>query len=75
LVGITAVKNTGKIEEFCALVNFSPETLFESLFGGTLGGKFFDEVQMGKDSNYFWETMSLEDVEEFEGFLYGIKNS
>lgn len=36
---------------------------------------FFDEVEMSKDADDFWKTMSLEDVEEFKRFLSSIKDS
>ena len=43
-VWITTIENTGKVEEFCALVYFRPETVFESLFCGFECCGFFNEV-------------------------------
>lgn len=68
-VGVAAVQNTREVEELRALVDFSPETLFERFLGILEYGRLFDEVKVGEDSDDFRETMSLEDIEELEGFL------
>ena len=69
-IWITTIENAGEVEEFCALVYFCPETVFEGFFGGFECGGFFDEVQVGEDTDDFWESVGLEDVEEFKNFLY-----
>lgn len=61
-VGITAVDDAGKVEKFCPLVNFCPETLFEGFFGGFEGSSLFYEVEVSENADDFGETMGLEDV-------------
>ena len=56
-IRITTIENAGEVEEFCALVNFCPETVFEGFFGGFEYGGFFYEVQVGEDTDYFWESV------------------
>ena len=68
-VGVAAVQNTREVEELRALVDFSPETLFERFLGILEYGRLFDEVKVGEDSDDFRETMSLEDIEELKRFL------
>lgn len=68
-VGISTIEDTGEVEEFCSLVDFCPESLFEGFLCGFEGGGFFDEVEVGKDTDDFGEAMGLEDVEKLEGFL------
>jgi hypothetical protein len=43
-IWITAVENTGEVEEFCALIYFCPETCFESFFCGFECCSLFYEV-------------------------------
>lgn len=68
-VGVAAVQDTREVEELRALVDFSPETLFERFLGILKYSGLFDEVKVGEDSDDFGETVSLEDVEELERFL------
>lgn len=68
-VGISTIEHTGEVKKFCTLVDFGPEALFESLFGVLEGCSFFHEVEVGKDADNFWESMRLENIEKFEGFL------
>ena len=69
-VGIAAIMYAGEVEKFSTLIDFCPETLFESLLCHTKGSLFLDEVEMRKDADDFRKTMYLENVEEFEIFLY-----
>jgi len=71
-VGISAINNSRKIEEFCALVYFCPETLFESFLCGFEGCSFFYEVKVGEDTYDFGEAVGLEDIEELECLLQRI---
>ena len=68
-VRISAIENAGKVEEFCPLVDFCPKSFFESFFGRSNDGSFFDKVQVGKDADDFGKAVGLKDVEEFERFL------
>lgn len=43
-VWIAAIENAGQVEEFCALIYFGPETVFEGFFGGLKCCCFFYEV-------------------------------
>ena len=43
-VWITAIENAGEVEEFCALIYFCPETVFEGFFCGLECCGFFYEV-------------------------------
>jgi hypothetical protein len=61
-VGVTAIDNTRKVEKFCALVDFCPETLFKGFFGGLEGSGLFYEIEVGENANDFWKTMGLQDV-------------
>ena len=43
-IWITTIENAGEVKEFCALVYFCPETVFECFFCGFESCGFFDEV-------------------------------
>lgn len=58
-VGIPTVEDTGKIEEFCTLVNFRPKSLFECFLGVPERGLFLNEIEMGKDADDFWKSVGL----------------
>lgn len=58
-IGITAVQDTGEVEELGAIVDLGPETLLEGFLGFTLQGDLLDEVQMGEDADDFWKTVCL----------------
>lgn len=45
-VRVSAIENAGKVEEFGALIDLCPETLFEGLFCIAKDGGFFDEVKV-----------------------------
>lgn len=72
-IGISAIDNSRKIEEFCALIYFCPETLFKSFFCGFEGCSFFNEVKVGEDTYDFGEAVGLEDIEELERLLQRIQ--
>lgn len=46
-IGVTTVDDSRKIEEFCALIDFRPETLLEGFFSGLEGSGLFNEVKVG----------------------------
>ena len=69
-VGVSPVQDTREVEEFRSLVYFGPEPLLECLFGIFENGGFFDEVEVGEDADNLGEPMGLQDVQEFEGFLW-----
>ena len=69
LVGVATIEDAGQVKELGTLIDFGPEALLESLFGGALGGDFFDEIKVGKDTDDFGEAVRLQDVEELKGFL------
>ena len=69
-VRIAAVENSGEVEKLGSLVDFCPESLFESFFGHSDEGGLFDEVEVGEDADDFGEAVRLEDVEEFKSFLW-----
>lgn len=58
-VGIPTVEDTGKIKEFCALIDFCPKSLFECFLGVLEDGLFLDEVEMGEDADDFWKSVGL----------------
>jgi len=55
------------------LINFCPETLFESFLCGFEGCGFFYEVKVGEDTNDFGEAMGLENIQELECLLQRIQ--
>ncbi len=68
-VRVATIDDSGKIEEFRALVYFCPEAFFEGLFSCFQGGGFFDEVEVGEIADDFRETMRLKDIQKFKRFL------
>lgn len=74
-VGVPTVEDTRKIEEFCALINFRPESLFQRLLDVLQSRLLLDEVKVGKDANDFWKSMRLQDVEKLEGLLYAVSRT
>lgn len=70
-IGISPIENTGKVEEFGPLVDLRPESLLESFLRIAESSGLLDEVQVGENTNDFWEAVRLKDVEELESFLSG----
>lgn len=58
-VGIPTVEDTGKIEEFCALVYFCPKSFFQRFLSVLENGLFLNEVEMGEDADDFWKSVGL----------------
>lgn len=68
-VGVATVHDSREVEELGSLVDFLPEPRLEGLLLGSKGSSLLDEIEMSEDSDDFGESVSLEDVEELEGFL------
>ena len=66
-VRISTVDDTGKVEQFGTIVDFSPETMFQTLLGGLERLCLFNEVEMSQYANDLGKTMRLQDVEELHG--------
>ena len=58
-VGVATVEDAGEIEELRTLVYLCPKALLECFFGRTEGGSLLNEIEVGKDSDDFGETMGL----------------
>lgn len=56
-VWITAIDEPTQIKEFCALVDFRPETFLQILLGALECVGLFDEVQVGEDTDDFGEAV------------------
>lgn len=72
-IGVAAVNDAREVKKLSTLIYFGPEALFQSLFSSTHSRGFFDEVKVGEYPDYFWESVSLKDIEEFKCFLPSVK--
>ena len=68
-VGVSTIENAREIEEFCTLINFSPEPLLENLLGVLESGGLFDKVKVSQYPNNLREAVRLKYVQELERFL------
>ena len=61
-VAYLAVAQAGNVEHLGALIDFRPETLFESLLGMAKRLALFKGIQVGDHAKYTRETVSLQVV-------------
>jgi len=69
IVGIPTVENTRKVEKLCPLIYLCPEPFLQNLFCVSEGRCLLDQVEVGEHTDDFWETVGLQDIEEFKRFL------
>ena len=73
ILEILSIHHPRKVKHFGTFINFRPEAVFEQFFGlaQVLGGAKL--IEMRKDAHDLWESMSLQDIEEFKGFHFKAK--